>query len=126
MFTFGIVGPLTVVNPTLSPEQIAWSDQVKTDAQLALLEMGIDLPFSRWRNACEYIAVERQRALYELKCDVLELLFYAKSMNLAKKRREGVVNGVSPVRAFDDLPTRNELVEATLWFEYTFGRGGTK
>src|SRR5580704_14149507 len=76
-----------------SAEQIAWSDQLKSDAQLALLDLGIDLPFSRWRDACEYIAAECKRALYDVRLDVLELLLYAKAKSLAKKRLEGVVNG---------------------------------
>ena len=108
---------------SLTPEQVMWSDQVKSEAQLALLDMGIDLPFSRWRDACEYIAAERERALCDLRRDLLEVMFYAKAKGLARKRCESVVNGVSPIADFDVLPTRNELVEATLWFGFTFGRG---
>lgn len=103
--------------------RVKWSDQIKSDAQLALLDLGIDLPFSRWRDACKYIRIERERALVDVRRDTLELLYLAKAKRFARIRVKAVVNGDAPVGQFDTQPTRTELIESKLWFVQTFGRG---
>ena len=98
----------------LKPEQTMWSDQVKSDAQLALLDLGIDLPFLRWREACKYIHSEHAAALVNLRRELFGVILFGTAKRLAIKRNLAQVNGARIDRPFDSLPTKAELIEAKL------------
>ncbi len=100
--------------PALTAEQLAWSDQVKSEAQLALLDLGIDLPFLRWREGSKYIHSERAAALGNLRRDLFEVILYGTAKGLAGKRNRAQVNSASIEPPFDSLPTKAELIEAKL------------
>jgi hypothetical protein len=108
---------------SLTPEQAQWSERVKSDAQIALLDMEMDLPLSRWRDACNHITVEGKRALFDVRRDTLEVLYLLKAKGLASKRVRAVVNGISLLAPFDNLPTKAELIEAKLWLDHIFCAG---
>ena len=118
-----------------------WRD-VPRQAPQALAELGIDHPDLRWHRASIYIRSEHAAALKALTADLIEILILEHT-NQTAQRRSAKAEAPPPLPSFSEghdawfgalvahdfgpasgMPTNDDLEDARLWAECTFGLMG--